>query len=180
MARPKGFEPLTPRFVVWCSIQLSYGRAGAGKTAGAQHRGSDRAAQPSHCSPREEHHHEDADGQEQNSEGDIPDELERAAAPDSHRSTTALFGEELLPILHKSDWCCLQRGRQALTVDKGRGAADRCGGGTGGSGTFGEVLCELGVPCTGGFADCPSRGHAFLNCATPVVTLVRLHGSPLR
>ena len=30
MARPKGFEPLTPRFVVWCSIQLSYGRAGAG------------------------------------------------------------------------------------------------------------------------------------------------------
>ena len=27
MARPKGFEPLAPRFVVWCSIQLSYGRA---------------------------------------------------------------------------------------------------------------------------------------------------------
>ena len=26
MARPKGFEPLTPRFEVWCSIQLSYGR----------------------------------------------------------------------------------------------------------------------------------------------------------
>ena len=26
MARPKGFEPPTPRFVVWCSIQLSYGR----------------------------------------------------------------------------------------------------------------------------------------------------------
>jgi hypothetical protein len=27
MARPKRFELLTPRFVVWCSIQLSYGRA---------------------------------------------------------------------------------------------------------------------------------------------------------
>jgi hypothetical protein len=26
LARPKGFEPLTPRFVVWCFIQLSYGR----------------------------------------------------------------------------------------------------------------------------------------------------------
>ena len=25
VAHPKGFEPLTPRFVVWCSIQLSYG-----------------------------------------------------------------------------------------------------------------------------------------------------------
>ncbi len=30
MARPKGFEPLTPRFVVWCSIQLSYGRLSRG------------------------------------------------------------------------------------------------------------------------------------------------------
>ncbi len=26
MARPKRFELLTPRFEVWCSIQLSYGR----------------------------------------------------------------------------------------------------------------------------------------------------------
>ena len=26
LVRPNGFEPLTPRFVVWCSIQLSYGR----------------------------------------------------------------------------------------------------------------------------------------------------------
>ena len=26
LARPKRFELLTPRFVVWCSIQLSYGR----------------------------------------------------------------------------------------------------------------------------------------------------------
>src|SRR5947209_20251116 len=27
MARPEGLEPPAPRFVVWCSIQLSYGRA---------------------------------------------------------------------------------------------------------------------------------------------------------
>ena len=26
MARLVGFEPTAPRFVVWCSIQLSYGR----------------------------------------------------------------------------------------------------------------------------------------------------------
>jgi hypothetical protein len=26
VARSKGFEPLTPRFEVWCSIQLSYER----------------------------------------------------------------------------------------------------------------------------------------------------------
>ncbi len=26
LARPERFELLTPRFVVWCSIQLSYGR----------------------------------------------------------------------------------------------------------------------------------------------------------
>ena len=32
MARPKKTELLTPRFVVWCSIQLSYGRvAGRGR-----------------------------------------------------------------------------------------------------------------------------------------------------
>ncbi len=31
MARPKRFELLTPRFVVWCSIQLSYGRANRDK-----------------------------------------------------------------------------------------------------------------------------------------------------
>lgn len=30
MARPKRFELLTPRFVVWCSIQLSYGRVRGG------------------------------------------------------------------------------------------------------------------------------------------------------
>ncbi len=33
MARPEGFEPTTPRFVVWCSIQLSYGREAGGIAA---------------------------------------------------------------------------------------------------------------------------------------------------
>ena len=28
MARSEGFEPPTPRFEVWCSIQLSYERTG--------------------------------------------------------------------------------------------------------------------------------------------------------
>jgi len=36
MARPKRFELLTPRFVVWCSIQLSYGRLLRGTDAPAQ------------------------------------------------------------------------------------------------------------------------------------------------
>lgn len=42
MARPRGFEPLTPRSVVWCSIQLSYGRAGPAWPSmggGSAHRG---------------------------------------------------------------------------------------------------------------------------------------------
>jgi hypothetical protein len=30
MARPEGFEPPTPKFVAWCSIQLSYGRNRSG------------------------------------------------------------------------------------------------------------------------------------------------------
>lgn len=29
LARPRGLEHLTPRFVVWYSIQLSYGRMAA-------------------------------------------------------------------------------------------------------------------------------------------------------
>jgi hypothetical protein len=45
MARPEGFEPPAPRFVVWCSIQLSYGRA-VPATAGARHRGRIWPAQP--------------------------------------------------------------------------------------------------------------------------------------
>jgi hypothetical protein len=40
MARPEGFEPPAPRFVVWCSIQLSYGRGRE------RHRGKGKDAQP--------------------------------------------------------------------------------------------------------------------------------------
>ena len=32
LARPRGVEPLTPRSVVWCSIQLSYGRVATART----------------------------------------------------------------------------------------------------------------------------------------------------
>jgi hypothetical protein len=32
LARPRGVEPLTPRSVVWCSIQLSYGRVAVKRT----------------------------------------------------------------------------------------------------------------------------------------------------
>jgi hypothetical protein len=34
LARPKGFEPPTPRFVVWCPIQLRYRRAAIASTRG--------------------------------------------------------------------------------------------------------------------------------------------------
>ena len=49
MARPEGFEPPAPKFVVWCSIQLSYGRACAGRpqaAAAARHGGAGRPTQP--------------------------------------------------------------------------------------------------------------------------------------
>jgi hypothetical protein len=43
MARPKRFELLTPRFVVWCSIQLSYGRApGIARGSGLRWQGRNR------------------------------------------------------------------------------------------------------------------------------------------
>ena len=50
MARPERFELPAPRFVVWCSIQLSYGRAIGDAAPGprlARHRGGARATQPS-------------------------------------------------------------------------------------------------------------------------------------
>src|SRR5262249_10266902 len=39
LARPKRFELLTPRFVVWCSIQLSYGRLIPLPETGPRHSG---------------------------------------------------------------------------------------------------------------------------------------------
>src|SRR5262249_35255572 len=47
MARPKRFELLTPRFVVWCSIQLSYGRArGIARGSGLSWQGPGPSASP--------------------------------------------------------------------------------------------------------------------------------------
>lgn len=46
--------------------------------------------------------------------------------------------------------------------------------------SLGEILGELGVPrlgCVGNRALC---GHPLLDRAPPVITLVRLHWSPLR
>ena len=36
MARARGLEPLTLRSEVWCSIQLSYARAGQGNFGGGK------------------------------------------------------------------------------------------------------------------------------------------------
>ena len=44
LARPKRFELLTPKFVVWCSIQLSYGRAWAKALAATEQEAAMRAA----------------------------------------------------------------------------------------------------------------------------------------
>src|SRR4051812_14681715 len=45
LARSEGFEPPTPRFEVWCSIQLSYERI-VGVTGGAAMRASRRNLAP--------------------------------------------------------------------------------------------------------------------------------------
>ena len=47
MARPKRFELLTPRFVVWCSIQLSYGRLIPPPNSGLRDRGHSYRLDPS-------------------------------------------------------------------------------------------------------------------------------------
>jgi hypothetical protein len=52
MARSKRFELLTPRFVVWCSIQLSYERASRGTATGAeptQFTGTAQGPSPEYC-----------------------------------------------------------------------------------------------------------------------------------
>ena len=52
LARPKGFEPLTPRFVVWCSIQLSYGRGSVeGNASKAEKPALGRPAAPYRVTP---------------------------------------------------------------------------------------------------------------------------------
>ena len=47
-------------------------------------------------------------------------------------------------------------------------------------GALGEILGEFGVPCPSCFAHCALGGHSFLDRSASVITLVRLHWSPLR
>jgi hypothetical protein len=53
MARPRGFEPLTPRSVVWCSVQLSYGRSACPRRLDGHERKdppeASRDTRPGHC-----------------------------------------------------------------------------------------------------------------------------------
>ena len=51
MARPKRFELLTPRFVVWCSIQLSYGRFAFPRHRSVPLERRTLAKTPPHCKP---------------------------------------------------------------------------------------------------------------------------------
>src|SRR5205085_2308328 len=46
LARPRGVEPLTPRSVVWCSIQLSYGRLCRAAAGGSGGEGGNNYASP--------------------------------------------------------------------------------------------------------------------------------------
>lgn len=64
-----------------------------------------------------------------------------------------------------------------LGGDGALGAGNRKGGA---DCSLSKVLSEFGVPGTGSFAYCALRRHAFLNCSAPIITLVRLHWSPLR
>jgi hypothetical protein len=88
-----------------------------------------------------------------------------------------LFEEKLLPILHGN------RGLNEFSVEA-RLTGDNylAAGGNGGAGAcaLGEVEGQLGVPDAGGFGHCALRGHAFFDRSTPIITLVRLHWSPLR
>lgn len=89
-------------------------------------------------------------------------------------AAAALFGEKLFPILHVDRGLDEFPMEARLTCD---GALDAGGAG---AGALGEILCKLGMPCARGVGHGPLRGHPFLDCPAPIVTLVRLHWVPLR
>jgi hypothetical protein len=66
-------------------------------------------------------------------------------------------------------------GDGALRAD-GRGGS----GGSAGAGPLGEVYSKLGVPRARRICNRPLSSHSFLDCTAPIITLVRLHWSPLR
>lgn len=92
-------------------------------------------------------------------------------------AAAALFDEELFPVLHALRGLDEFAMEARLTCD-GALAAGCCGGAL--VEPLGEVLGKLGVPYACCFGHCPLRSHSLLDCPAPIITLVRLHWSPLR
>jgi hypothetical protein len=92
-------------------------------------------------------------------------------------AASTLLNEMLLPILHAP--CGLDEFpvEARLTGDRARRAWSKGGRG---DGALGKVFGEFCVPGASGLAHSALCGHPFLDRAPPVITLVRLHWSPLR
>ena len=85
--------------------------------------------------------------------------------------------EELFPILHVMDGLDELRMEARLSCDGALAAGRNCGAG---ARALGKVLGKLGMPDSCRLSDRSLCSHSFLDCPAPIVTLVRLHWSPLR
>jgi hypothetical protein len=85
--------------------------------------------------------------------------------------------EKMFPIFHAGAWWDEFAVDARLSGDGALGAGGLAGAR---ARALGEVLGELGMPHSGGLCNCTPGGHSFLDRATPIITLVRLHWSPLR